>query len=216
MKIAILGSTGFVGSILLPRAIERGYTIRTLVRNPEKLGDFKEKVEFIQGDISRVDKINECFSGVEAVISTVPPEAKTREPEKYATIMNEIILALQKNGVKRFIHLGGAAHDGGENEKWTFQRRMLRLFLNITWKPGLIAKKLEWETLRKSNIDWILVRPPRIVKGKSKGRIVANEKNLPGSRVHVEDLADFLLNQLESNDWLRKAPLVSTMSKPII
>lgn len=210
MKIAILGSTGFVGKVLLARAIEKGYNVRTLVRNPEKLGDYKNKVEFIQGDISQTDKINECLYGVQAVISTVPPESNTKEPAKYARIMDELISTLKRNGVKRLIHIGGAAHDGGENETWTFRRRLLRIFLNITWKPGLIAKQLEWETLKKSDIEWILVRPPQVVNGKSKGGIVADEKNLHGSKAHVEDLAEFLLRQLESDQWLRKAPLVST------
>ena len=38
MKIAILGSTGFVGKTLLAKALERGYQVKTLVRDPEKLG----------------------------------------------------------------------------------------------------------------------------------------------------------------------------------
>ena len=210
MKIAILGSTGFVGNVLLARAIDNGYNVRTLVRNPDKLGHNKNKVEFIQGDISQTDKINECFCGAQAVISTVPPEANTKEPEKYALIMSDLISTMKKNGIKRFIHIGGAAHDGGVNENWTFQRRFLRIFLNVTWKPGLIAKQLEWETLKKSDIEWILVRPPHIVKGKSKGTLFADERNLHGSKIHVEDLVDFMLEQLESDQWLRKAPLVST------
>jgi putative NADH-flavin reductase len=210
MKIAILGSTGFVGNVLLARAIDKGYNVRTLVRNPDKLGHNKDKVEFIQGDISQTDKVNECFCGAQAVISTVPPEPNTKEPEKYALIMSDLISTMKKNGINRFIHVGGAAHDGGVNENWTFQRRLLRIFLNVFWKPGLIAKQLEWETLKKSDIEWILVRPPHIVKGKSKGTLFADERNLNGSKIHVEDLVDFMLEQLESDQWLRKAPLVST------
>ena len=45
MKIAILDPTGFVGKILLEKALEKGYQVKTLVRNPEKLGIFKERVE---------------------------------------------------------------------------------------------------------------------------------------------------------------------------
>ena len=40
MKIAILGSTGFVGKVLLEKALENGYQPKTLVRNPEKLSDY--------------------------------------------------------------------------------------------------------------------------------------------------------------------------------
>jgi putative NADH-flavin reductase len=114
LKIAILGSTGFVGKILLKKALEKGHQIKTLVRNPEKLGIYKDKVEFIQGDFSQLDKINKCLMGVEAVLSTVPPERNTKDPEMYAKIMEELIKIIEKNGIKRFIHIGGAAHDGGK------------------------------------------------------------------------------------------------------
>ena len=211
MKIAILGSTGFVGGILLEKALEQGYQVKTLVRNPEKLGNLKDKVEFIQGDITQIDKINECLSGVQAVLSTIPPIRKTKEPETYAEIMDSLVNILKKNNIKRYIHIGGAAHDGGEHEKWTIGRRVLRIFLNIVWKPGLIAKQLEWEVLKKSELDWTLVRPPQIKKGKSSGKIVADEKNLIKTEVYVEDLAEFMLSQIESKEWIKKAPLVATI-----
>jgi putative NADH-flavin reductase len=210
MKIAILGSTGFVGRILLEKALEKGFQIKTLVRNPEKLGNSKDKVEFILGDISQFDKVNDCVIGVQAVLSTVPPERNTKEPEKYALIMKELVNILEKNGIKRFIHIGGAAHDGGENENWTFGRRLLRIFLNLTWKPGLIAKQLEWEVLQKSELDWTLIRPPRIGRGKSKDKIIADEKNLASLEINVEDLAEFMLKQIELKEWIKKAPLVAT------
>ena len=210
MKIAILGSTGFVGRTLLEKALENGFQIKTLVRNPEKLGTFKNKVEFIQGDISQFEKVEECINGVQAVLSTVPPERDTKDPEKYALIMKELVKILEKNDIKRFIHIGGAGHGGGENENWTFERRLLRAFLNLMWKPGLIAKQLEWEVLQKSQLDWTLIRPPRIGRGKSKDEIIADEINLDSLEIKVEDLAEFMLKQIESKEWVRKAPLVAT------
>lgn len=210
MKIAILGSTGFVGQVLLEKALGEGIQVKTLVRNPERLNAFKTKVEFIQGDISHFESVNECVKGTQAVLSTVPPERKTKEPEKYALIMKELVNILEKNGIKRFIHIGGAGHGGGENESWTFGRHFLRVFLNLTWKPGLIAKQLEWEVLQKSELEWTLLRPPRIGRGKSKGEIIADEKKLASLEINVEDLSEFMLKQIESKEWIKKAPLVST------
>jgi putative NADH-flavin reductase len=211
MKIAILGSTGFVGRVLTEKALGKGFQIKTLVRNPDKLGTLKNKIEFIKGDISQLDKLDECLSGVHAVLSTVPPERNTNDPELYARIMEGIINSIKKNGVKRFIHIGGAAHGGGENESWTFKRKLLRAFLNLTWKQGLESKRLEWETLKKSDIDWTLIRPPRIVKGKSAEKIIADDNNLKQVKVYVDDLADFMLEQIESDEWSKKAPLISSL-----
>ncbi len=74
-----------------------------------------------------------------------------------------------------------------------------------------MAKKLEWEVLKESNIDWTLVRPPRITKGESTGSLIADEKNLARTQVNVADLADFMLDQIPSEMWKKKAPLVASV-----
>jgi len=154
MKIAILGSTGFLGKVVLKNALDDGYQIKTLVRNPDKLSEYKNRIEFIQGNIFEADKIEETVRGTDVVISTVgPPQRNPKNPEKYKRAMEDLVAALEKHNIKRFIHIGGAVHPGGENENWTMGRRILRSFLNLTWKPGLVAKQLEWEVLKLSNLD---------------------------------------------------------------
>ena len=211
MKIAVLGSTCFVGKVLLEKALEKGYQVQTLVRNPEKLGMYKERVEFIQGDVFQTDKLEETVRGTDVVFSTVPPEGNTKEPEKYAKVMEDVIAVLERHAITRFIHIGGAAHDGGVNEHWTLGRRFLRVFLTLVWKPGLVPKQLEWDVLKKSHIDWTLVRPPRITKGEPTGNLLADEKNLARIQVNVEDLANFMLEQITSETWIKKAPLVASV-----
>jgi len=211
MNIAILGSSGFVGKVLLEKALERGYQVKTLVRDPEKLGIYKERVEFVSGDASQTDKLEQTVVGTEVVISTLPPIRNNNEPEKSAKAMEELVAILERNAIKRFIHIGGAVHGGGANENWTLGRRTLRIYLNMVCKPVLIAKHLEWDMLRESNLEWTLVRPPRITKDKPIGRFVADEKNLASVQVNVEDLAEFLLEQIASRKWIGKAPLVATV-----
>ena len=211
MKIAIFGSTGFLGKVLLKKALDMGYQVKTLVRNPEKLGEFKNSVEFIQGNIFNANDIEATVSETEAVISTVgPPNRNTGNPETYKKAMEDLVAVVEKAHIMRLIHVGGAVHLGGENENWTLSRKLLRLFLNTLAKPVLVAKQLEWEVLKKSKLEWTLVRPPRIAKGKSQGkRLIADEKNLASLQVNVEDLSIFILEQINSDTWKRKAPLVS-------
>jgi putative NADH-flavin reductase len=213
MKIAILGSTGFAGKILLAKALEKDYQVKTLVRDPQKLGIYKERVEFISGSASESDKLEKTVIGTEAILSTLPPIINTNEPEKYAGVMKDLVMMLERNAIKRLIHIGGAVHGGGTNENWTLGRKLLRFYLNIVCKPILIAKQLEWEVLRKSNLDWILVRPPRITKDKPIGHLIADERNLASVQVNVEDLTEFILDQLNSGKWVGKAPLVATVSQ---
>ena len=84
-------------------------------------------------------------------------------------------------------------HDGGQGETWSVKRRILRVILDIVYRPGLEAKRWEWELLKSSDLDWTLVMPPRIAPTKPSGQVAANEKNLAGLQIWVEDLADFIL-----------------------
>jgi putative NADH-flavin reductase len=212
MKIAILGSTGFVGKILIHKAIAVGYQVKTLARNPEKLADINDKIEIIQGSVFDSSSVEATIEGTEAVISTIgPPQRNPCNPELYEKAMKDIVSIMDKHGIKRYIHIGGAGHAGGENESWPLNRQLLRLFLRLFGKPILIAKNLEWEVLKSSDLDWSLVRPPQIVKGKATGKLSADEKNLAGMQVDVDDLTDFILNQITSPEWIKKAPLVATL-----
>jgi hypothetical protein len=50
-----------------------------------------------------------------------------------------------------------------KNENWTIGRRFLKQMLSLTGSKILLAKQLEWEVLRKSELEWTLVRPPAIM-----------------------------------------------------
>ena len=211
MKIAILGATGFVGKVLIKKAIDAGYQVKALARNPEKLEEIKNKIEIITGSVFEPLSVDAAIKGVEVVLSTIgPPQRNPGNPLQYEKAMKNIVTAMDKYGIKRYIHIGGAAHQGGENEVWNFSRKFLRLFLNLFGKQILVAKHLEWEVLKSSDLDWTLVRPPRIANEPASGNISADEKVLKSLKINVGDLTDFILQQITSKEWIRKAPLVSS------
>ena len=211
MKIAILGSTGFVGKVLIHKAVAAGYQVKTLARNSEKLEDLSDRIEIIQGNVFDPLAVEATIDGTEAVLSTIgPPQRNPDNPVQYEKAMKDIVRIMDQHGIKRYIHIGGAVHKGGENEVWNFNRKLLRLFLNLFGRQILVAKHLEWEVLKSSDLDWTLIRPPRITNGKATGDISADEKNLFSLKVSIGDLTDLILEQIASKKWIRKAPLVSS------
>ena len=211
MKIALFGSTGFVGKILTQKALDARHDIKTLVRTPEKLGEFKERVEYITGNAFNAPDVLSAISGTDAVLSTIAPsKSRPGSPLPYQQAMEHLVNAMQQCGIKRLIHIGGAAHAGGENEQWSVGRRFLRMMLTLTAQPILEAKRLEWDVLKRSPLEWTLVRPSGIIKSAPRGTLYADEKRLASLTVNVEDLAEFMLQQITSRAWIRKAPLVAS------
>jgi putative NADH-flavin reductase len=211
MKLAILGATGFVGKVLVRRALQQGYQVRALVREPERLGAPRYRIECVCGNAVQFDKLQAAVVGTQAVISTLPPVVHPDEPRQRAWVVEALVSILERNGIKRLIHLGGAVHGGGTHETWTLGRRILQIYLSIVCRPILLAKQAEWEVLRNSELDWTLVRPPRITEGNPLGHLTADEKHLAGVEVNVEDLVEFVLAQIGSKEWIAKAPLVASV-----
>jgi putative NADH-flavin reductase len=63
MKITILGSTGFVGKVLIKKAIAAGYKVKTLARNPEKLEEIKDKIEIVEGSVFESSSVETAIVG---------------------------------------------------------------------------------------------------------------------------------------------------------
>ena len=97
MKLTVLGSTGFVGKVLVEKALEQGHEIKTLVRNPDKLGELKDKLEVISGDYFNSEDLEKAINGTKAVLSTVgPPMKNPKHPEKYEQSMKFLVAAMEK------------------------------------------------------------------------------------------------------------------------
>ena len=58
-------------------------------------------------------------------------------------------------------------------------------------------------------VDWVGERVPRLTDGPGTGSAQAFFGNpSPNMKVTRADLADFMLEQLTSEDWLKKAPIL--------
>ena len=58
-RCLVTGSTGYVGRRLVPPLLERGYTVRAMARNPDKLSDapWRDSAEVVRGDLSDPDSL---------------------------------------------------------------------------------------------------------------------------------------------------------------
>ena len=65
----VTGATGYVGSRLVPRLLDRGYRVRAMARNPDKLADvpWRDRAELVRGDLGDLDSLVAGFAGVDVV-----------------------------------------------------------------------------------------------------------------------------------------------------
>lgn len=107
MNIAIIGASGFTGSVLLREALARDHKVTALVAHPEKLA--AQAGLRIQG-IDALDEavLTESLRGLDAVISAFSGHAQTDVYDYYMRGIRAIIAAA-KQARTRLLVVGGAA-----------------------------------------------------------------------------------------------------------
>jgi len=211
MKLALLGSTGFVGAVLLNTPLAHGHQLKVLARSPEKLGDAKDKVEIVRGDMFDPTALESLVQNVDAVISVAgPPMNGKFDVDKHANATQLLVDVMQAARVNRLITITGAAAQV-PGQKLGFKQSLLRFVLGNFVRPDVIkVKDMELKIIAQSPLNWTVIRPPLIGKGGATGNVAASETDMPGMQIDVEDIADFILALLKTKEWDRKAPIVAS------
>ena len=146
--------------------------------------------------------------GTDAVLSVLG-HAKG-SPDDLQTVATRLtVAAMKKHGVKRIVSLTGAGVSD-PNDQPKVSDRVVKFMLKTL--SGKVLKDAEnhAEVLRNSGLEWILVRGPMLTDGEPTGvyksTFVGKDS---GMRVSRADVADFMLAQLDTDQWLNKAPMVS-------
>lgn len=120
-----------------------------------------------------------------------------------------ILHAMEKVGVKRFVcesSLGIGDSKGQLGPLYNYV--LIPLLLRNIFADKEVQEKL----IRESPLNWVIVRPARLTNGPHTGEyrsgFAAGAKSIQ-AKISRADVADFMLRQLTSNDYLRKTPGIS-------
>lgn len=215
MKVFLLGATGSTGFEILKRLVQQNYTIKILVRNPAKLNlsEIKQtkesQVEIITGSVFEPTKLIEHFNGCNLIISALGTGTDNSYTEVYSQGGRNIISAMRATGIKKLITITSGLVDLSDPSTDTF-------FLNRIIRPNfnkIYYDETRWETILDDadDIDWICVRPTYLTNKAFTGRYRIKNKHCPkgGRKISRADLADFIIKQLESNDFVHQKPVIA-------
>ena len=211
MKLAVFGATGLLGRELVRQAAARGHAMRILSRREIGGDTLPEEAVVVRGDYMDPDAVRRTLEGVDAVLSTIgpPPNRKTElTPEDFGRAMDRLIAAMRAAGVSRIINVASTATRFGR-EPYGWGRRLLRLLLRSVAPVVIPGKELELAALARSDRAWTTVRPPLIKTGIG-GSLRADDQDPQGMRVDTALLAAFMLDQLDDDTWVRRAPFVGS------
>ncbi len=210
MQITILGSTGQVGKATLREALNLGYQVKVLVRSPDKLGDLKEKVIIVKGDLMDALSVEKSLEGSKAVINAAGGVREPDQYKKFQQIGKILIEKMKQQGITRLVNISGAVTNLS-TEKLDFKRKFMKVFVSLFYNRMKQAQEGIMPIIEKENdISWTFVRAAMISNKTGTGKVLADDKKMPGTTIMLEDLGKFMVEQITSTEWIKKAPLVAS------
>ena len=205
MKIAVIGSTGRTGRLVLEEGLRRGHAMTAFTRRPSLLSGVQGLRAVVSGDGRNLDDVRRAVRGQEAVISIVSSEG-FGPTTVMSDVMRAELAAMREEGVHRLVVVSVSAIEG---------RRPWILINLVRWllrKPYADFGRME-RLVRSSGLDWTIVRPPRLTNGPATGRVrsEANVRELRHGPYSITraDLAATLLDLARGRDHTGDVILVS-------
>ena len=206
MKLLICGATGRTGRELIKQSLERGHRPTAFVRSPEKLNIQNKNLIIIKGDVRNPIQLAQAASGTDAVLSALGTSGLL-PTTLLSDFAGAICQAMEKAPVKkvmsrRLVIISAALLSPGGGLPADIARYVFRY--------GLADMRRMEERLAKCNLDWTIVRPPRLTNGEMTPYSVF-EGEIASAAISISrrTLAAFMLDVLERGEYIRKAIGVS-------
>ncbi|MEW6016009.1 MAG: SDR family oxidoreductase [Candidatus Zixiibacteriota bacterium] len=208
-RVLIVGATGGTGRQLVTQALDRGYQVTALVRDPSALQIDHPMLRVMRGDVLDQSSVEEAVKGQDAVISALGHKRYFGPSRILSDGTRNLVRAMEASGVSRFIcetSLGIGSSAGRMGIYYTF-------FVIPVILPFYFWDKTRQEQIiAQSKTEWVIVRPGVLTNAERKGTFRHGPQIgnfLWTVRIRRADVAEFMLNQLTDDTYLGTAVGVS-------
>ena len=193
MRIALFGATGAVGGHFLNKALSAGHEVVALVRTPEKLRE-KSSLYAIKGDVTSPSEVTRPISGADVVVSCLGNVKGVLIMEKAAEAILQASAEQSKPPKCLFVSSIGC---GGTS--WVV-KQMLQL---IGGRSSFADyERADSRISLEGEVPYVLVRPAALKEKSGNGKYRVFQGDGTFARpMAKEDVAEFLLDAISSNQW---------------
>jgi putative NADH-flavin reductase len=201
MQVIVFGADGLVGRRLVERALGRGHSVTAVGADERPAAAPGERLRMVRGDVITQFSFEHALAGQQAVLFALDADASD---EAHSEGMSNVLTAMARHKVGRLVCLSA--------ERREERSRGLGIFRPHRRAQATLSDLRRMEVLvRASGTAWTIVRPARVVDAPGRGRWRDGPGYaLPGgSQIAAADVAEFMLDQLESDTNVRHAVAIA-------
>jgi putative NADH-flavin reductase len=189
MRLVILGATGGTGTQVVQQALEAGYDVVPVVRDPAKL-QVPGTVP-VTANVMDPDALVPAFRDADAIVSALGHRKDDRR-DVLAEGARSLLTAMNKTGVTRVV-LISASGFFAEDGDGVVTRVVLKPLLQRLLRDAVTDTRGMEALVTASDTDWTIMRPPRLTDGPRRGRYNTVLDGHAGSNIARADLAEAIL-----------------------
>jgi putative NADH-flavin reductase len=197
MKVIVFGATGGIGRLVVAGGLELGHAVTAFVRNGQSI-EQRDGLRVVEGDIFDAQSVGDAIDGHRAVFSALGPRTLKAEPI-LSRALPLMINGMHFHGVDRIITVGaaGALYPAGK-----YQPPIVSVLFAVArstfLRHPMADQRAQERLLAASDLDYTIVRPPRLTDDPATGTYRVLPDAVPSSsrRISRADVADFMLQQL--------------------
>ncbi len=208
MNVLVFGASGATGREVVERALDDGHSVAAFIRNPARFEIRHANLSLVVGDVTQSASVERAVTDRDVVASALGSGNSLRSNPTLTDGIQNIIGAMSRAGVRRFVYLsmlgvGGSAWQLGLVDRYVVLPLLLR---------NVAADHAGEEAfIKQSELDWVIVRPPRLTNGPYTGRY-RNGEDLRGkvfmSSIARADVADFMVKQFADDRYVHRTPAI--------
>lgn len=210
MKITVFGANGAIGRLFSQQALAQGHSLSLYSRSRSGLFESEHSSVFT-GELSDYNAVRNAVRGADAVVSFLGPVLKYSYPGMPISDGHQnIIKAMGKEGIKRFITIGTPAISFEKDRAamaTVLPKFMARLFLPKPYKEITSVGRL----VASSDLDWTIVRFIAPIDGSPKGhtKVSFGDKGIK-FKITRADIAAFVLEEVAARRYVKSMPIIGS------
>ncbi len=212
MNIVVFGANGPTGQLLTKQALAAGHAVTAVTRHLETFPLRDARLQVMRGDVFELSDVEQAVAGQDAVLSTLGVPYSFKPITLYSQGTAHLVQAMTHCGVRRLVCVSSSATDPHETGGGFLFDNILQPLIIATLGRTMYADMRRMETLvRNSQLDWTIVRSNGLFETEAVTDYQVAEEHIRGQFTSRADLADCMLHQLTTDQYLHKIAAVATV-----